>query len=142
MDVLASLLKQLASPLQTVPECLKGLYRNSKASDPRPDQAKLLELLVEFASAYPEVFIFLDAFDECHPALRGHVISIVQSLHAAKIKVWVTTRPGGLPDLARDGLKDAIQTEIKVKERDVMNYLKGKLINLEIDDDLRTEIVE
>jgi hypothetical protein len=67
------------------------LYGNFKPEDPRPDQAKLLELLVEFVEAHPEVFVFLDAFDECDPTLCGHVVSIVKWLQEAKIKVWVTT---------------------------------------------------
>jgi hypothetical protein len=141
VDVLASLLKQLASPLQAVPVCMKGLYRNFKTvSDPRPDQTKLLDLLIKFAEEYPGVFIFFDAFDECDPILRGHLVSIVKRLHE---KVWVTTQPGRLQDLAKDRLDDAIKVEIKAKETDVANYVRVTLLtHLNIDDELRTEIVD
>ena len=140
--VLASLLKQLASPLKTIPVCLRGLYENFKTdSDPRPDQTKLLELLVEFAQAYPEVFIFLDAFDECDPILRRHVVSITKRLHEAKIKVWVTTQPGRLQDIAKDGLKDAIEAEIKANEIDIASYVRAKLPADGVDDKLRMDIV-
>jgi hypothetical protein len=119
------------------------LYRNFQTvSDPRPDQAKLLDLLVEFAAAYPEVLIFLDAFDECDPTLRGHVISIVQRLHEANIKIWVTTQPGRIQDFVKDGLKDAVKAEIKAKKLDVMSYVTAKLISHDIDDNLRTEIID
>jgi hypothetical protein len=141
VDVLASLLNQLASPLETVPVCLKGLYGSFKSEDPRPDQAKLLELLVEFVEAYPEVFIFLDAFDECDPILRGHVVSIIKRLHEVKTKVWVTTQPGRLQDLAKDGLKDAIKAEIKAKEMDVASYVRAKLPTDGINDSLKLDIV-
>jgi hypothetical protein len=141
VDVLASLLKQLASSLESVPACLTGLYGNFKADNPRPDQATLLELLVEFAKESPEVFVFLDAFDECDPTLRGHVVAIVKRLHEAKIKVWVTTQPGRLRDLAKDGLKDAIKAEIKARETDVASYIRAKLPTEGIDDNLRMDIV-
>jgi hypothetical protein len=141
VDVLASLLKQLASPLETMPVCLKGLYGSVKSEDPRPDQAKLLQLLVEFAEAYPEVFIFLDAFDECDRRLRGHVVSIVKRLHEAKIKVWITTQPGRLQDLEKDGLKDAIEAKIEANKTDIASYITAKLPTDGIDDNLRRDIV-
>jgi hypothetical protein len=143
VDVLASLLKQLASPLKTIPVCLRALYENFKTdSDPRPDQTKLLELLVQFAQAYPEVFIFLDAFDECDPVLRRQVVSIIKRLHEAKIKVWVTTQPGRLQDLAENGLKDAIKAEIKARETDVASYVRAKLPDGCFDDRVRMDIVK
>jgi hypothetical protein len=141
VDVLASLLKQLASPLETVPHCLNGLYGNFKPEAPRPDQEKLLELFVECAKAYPEVFVFLDAFDECDPTLRGHVASIVKRLHKEKIKVWVTTQPGRLEDLSTEGLNDAIKVEIKAKETDVARYVSAKLPKDSVPNELKLEIV-
>jgi hypothetical protein len=141
VDLLASLLKQLASPLETMPHCLNGLYGNFKPEAPRPDQEKLLELFVECAKAYPEVFVFLDAFDECDPTLCAHVVSIVKRLHKEKIKVWVTTQPGRLDDLATEGLNDAIKAEIKAKETDVARYVNAKLRKDSVDNKLRMEIV-
>lgn len=138
VDVLASLLKQLASPLETVPHCLNGLY-DLKPETPRPNQEKLLELFIECAKAYPEVFVFLDAFDECDPTLRGHVVSIVKRLHKEKIKVWITTQPLRLEDLAMEGL---IKAEIKAQKTDVARYVSAKLPKNCVDNNLRMDIVD
>jgi hypothetical protein len=142
VDLLASLLKQLASQLEDVPPCLKMLYGNFKLETPRPNQAKLLELFIECAKAYPEVFVFLDAFDECDPTLRADVVSIVKQLHEAKVKVWVTTQPGRLEDLATEGLNDAIKAELKAKETDVASYIRSRLPKNSIEKKLRMEIVD
>jgi hypothetical protein len=134
------MLKQLASQLEDMPSCLKTLYRNFKPETPRPDQAKLLDLFIECAKAYPEVFVFLDAFDECDPTLRELVVSIIKQFQEAKIKAWVTTQPGGLEDLAKARLNDVIKAEIKAKRTDVASYVNAKL-RKNIENKLREEIV-
>lgn len=141
MDLLASLLKQLASQLKDVPPCLKTLYQTYKRETPRPDQSKLLEFFVECAKAYPEVYVFLDAFDECDPKLRKDVVSIVKRLHEAKINVYVTTQPGGLEELAMQGLNDAIKAEIKAKEPDVRTYVMSRLPKDGIETTLQKDII-
>jgi hypothetical protein len=144
VDVLASLLKQLASPLNKVPLCLNGLYQKFKPlaeEVPRPTKETLLELLLEFGKEYPQVFVFLDAFDECDAPLRVELVSIIQVLHDAKIKVWVTTQPGQLQGLEKGGLTDAVKAEIKAKETDVARYVRSNLTNVAIDDQLRTDII-
>jgi hypothetical protein len=140
VDLLASLLKQLASQLEDVPQCLKTLYQTYKPETPRPDQTKLLEFFVQCAEMYPEAYVFLDAFDECDPKLRKDVVSIVKRLHKAKIKVYVTTQPGGLEDLATDGLNDAVKAEIRAKEPDVRSYVMARLHD-DIEPKLRTKII-
>ena len=134
VDVLAGLLKQLASPMRNIPSCLKTLYGNFKTEGPRPDEAKLLELFVDCAEEYPEVFVFFDAFDECEPTLRVDIVSIIQHLHERKIKVWVTTQPRQLDELVTEGPDDAIKAEIKAKETDVTRYLSGRLKNVKDND--------
>jgi hypothetical protein len=142
VDLLASLLQQLASPLENIPSCIKPLYGTFTPEGPRPDKAKLLDFFVECAEAYPQVFVFLDAFDECEPTLRGDIVSIIRRLHDAKIKVWVTTQPRLLDDLETEGLNDAIRAEIIAKETDVARYIKGRLFNVKIDNRLKTEILD
>jgi hypothetical protein len=139
VDVLAGLLKQLASPL---PSCLKTLYGNFiEPGGPRPDKAKLLELFVDCAEEYPEVFVFFDAFDECDSTLRVEIVEIIKHLHERKIKVWVTTQPRQLDDLVTEGPDGAINAEIKAKETDVTRYLSGRLKNVRVDNELKAEII-
>lgn len=141
VDVLASLLKQLASPLENIPSCLKSLYGNFKPEEPRPDKAKLLNLFVQCAETYQEVFVFLDAFDECDPSLRGDIVSIIKHLHERKMKVWVTTQPRQLDELITEGLDDAIKAQVKAKETDVTRYLSGRLTNVKADNELKALII-
>jgi hypothetical protein len=141
VDVLASLLKQLASPLRNIPSCLQPLYRNFKPDGPRPDKAKLLQLFGDCAEEYPELFVFLDAFDECDPTLRWDIVWIIKHLHERRIKVWVTTQPRHLDELRMEGLDDAIESKVKAQETDVTRYLSGRLKNVKGDNELKAEII-
>jgi Cdc6-like AAA superfamily ATPase len=63
-DLLASLLKQLATSQITLPH-LKDLYDRNKFRQMRPSLDEILGTLRSVVALYSRVFIIVDALDEC-----------------------------------------------------------------------------
>jgi len=127
-----------------MPSCLKELYSDFEPESPprKPSLSRLIDLFVKCAKEYPQVFVLLDAFDECSLNLRQDVIKIVTQFHVEKIKVWVTTQHGRLSALTTGPLNGAITVEIKADDGDVERYVRANLSDSDIDDELTTEIVK
>lgn len=92
-DIVPALVKQLYRKKQVLPKELRDLYRNYSRQDQFPSQAKLQAQLEEVADSFEQVYIVIDALDECsdQDMVLPLIAALVQSC-STKIKICITSR--------------------------------------------------
>ncbi|KAJ6183623.1 hypothetical protein N7519_004924 [Penicillium mononematosum] len=126
-DLLSSLLKQLSQKRKSVPDAVKDLYTRYKATSTRPQFDKVSRALQTVASIYSDVFIVVDALDECESTCRTRLLREMRRIRAgAGANVFATSRPTEINDLFKGG---GI-LEIRAHEDDVRRYIGGNMYRL------------
>ncbi|KAJ5422843.1 hypothetical protein N7445_010951 [Penicillium cf. griseofulvum] len=126
-DLLSSLLKQLSQQRTIIPDVVKDLYKRYKTESTRPKFEKLSEALQSVVSTYSNVFIVIDALDECESTCRTRVLGEIMKVHAgARANVFATSRPTDVHDMFKAGEI----LEIRAHEDDVRRYLDGNMFRL------------
>lgn len=92
-DILPALVKQLCRKKQVLPKEVKELYHQYSRQDQFPSQAKLQAQLVEVSESFDQVYIVIDALDECsdQDMVLPLIAALVQDC-SLKIKICVTSR--------------------------------------------------
>ncbi|KAF8526580.1 hypothetical protein BU17DRAFT_5823, partial [Hysterangium stoloniferum] len=89
--LLRSLIKQLASVCFDIPKCLSQIYRNGIQ---QPSLKDLEKTLCELLTMFNQVYIILDALDECSEHLKViKWLSKLLSQDSSRVHILVTTRP-------------------------------------------------
>lgn len=128
--LLASLLKQLAGGRHSLPESTKDLYRQHSIKRTQPS---LEELLIDFEcviSQYSEIFIILDALDECQlSGLNSLLSKLFDFQKDHKMKILATSRP--IPEIT-DWFSsiNSIKLEIRAETSDVTKFIEGRMEEL------------
>ena len=146
-DLLASLLKQLAQGLSSLPNSVTDLYDRHKAKETRP-YGEFSGVLQSVAAMYSRVFIVVDALDECQVSdgCRSRFLSEIFSLQAkCGINVFATSR--FIPEVT-EKFNGSTSLEIRASKEDVRKYLDGHIVQLpgfvrrnpELQDEIMTEI--
>ncbi|OQE20243.1 hypothetical protein PENFLA_c017G09099 [Penicillium flavigenum] len=126
-DLLSSLLKQLSQKRKSVPDAIKELYARYKATSTRPRFDEISKALQSVTSMYSDVFIVVDALDECEPTCRTRLLDEMMKIHTgAGANVFATSRPTEMNDLFKAGG----YLEIRAHEDDVRRYLDGNMYRL------------
>ncbi|KAF8526568.1 NACHT domain-containing protein, partial [Hysterangium stoloniferum] len=89
--LIRSLIKQLASVCFNIPKCLSQIYRNGTQ---QPSLKDLEKIVCELLTMFDQVYIILDALDECSEYLK--VIKWLNKLlsqNSSRLHILVTTRP-------------------------------------------------
>lgn len=128
-DVLASILRQLAQGLESIPRPLKELY-TGRHTKPNPRVDQLLATITSITGLYSKVFIAVDALDEARET-DGFRRQLISSLHAiqagGKTKLFLTSRFNS--DVI-GMLKTSRTIEIRATPEDVKLYLEGHMSQL------------
>lgn len=126
-DLLLSLLKQLSQKQTSVPDAVKDLYKRYKTTSTRPRFDEISKALHSVISTYSNVFIVIDALDECEYTCRTRVLDEIVKIHAsAGANILATSRPTEINDLFKSGEF----LEIRAQEADVRRYLDGNMFRL------------
>ncbi|KGO40643.1 hypothetical protein PEXP_071470 [Penicillium expansum] len=126
-DLLLSLLKQLSQKRTSIPDAVKDLYKRYKTTSTRPRFDEISKALHSAVCTYSNVFILIDALDECESTCRTRVLGEIMKIHAsAGANVLATSRPTEVHDLFESG--DFL--EIRAHEDDVRRYLDGNMFRL------------
>ncbi|KAJ5249624.1 hypothetical protein N7489_000034 [Penicillium chrysogenum] len=126
-DLLSSLLKQLCQKRKSVPDAVKDLYTRYRATSTRPRFDEVTKALQSVTSMYSDVFIVIDALDECESTCRTRLLDEMMKIHAgAGANVFATSRPTEINDLFQAGSV----LEIRAHEDDVRRYLGGNMYRL------------
>ena len=147
-DLLASLLKQLAQGLSSLPNSVTDLYNGHKIKGTRPYD-EFSGALQSVAAMYSRVFIVVDALDECQisDGCQSRFLSEIFSLQAkCGINVFATSR--FIPEITGK-FNGSTSLEIRASKEDVRKYLDGQVVRLpgfvrcnqELQDEIMTEII-
>ncbi|KAJ6092624.1 ankyrin [Penicillium sp. IBT 16267x] len=122
-DLLASILKQLASP---VPESVTKLYEKHKDRRTRPSLNELSTTLQSVVETYERVFVVIDALDECQTTedCRNVFLSQLFDLQEnSAVRLFATARP--IPKITERFIGDHL--DIRAHESDLHRYLEGRI---------------
>ncbi|KAH0537365.1 hypothetical protein FGG08_005844 [Glutinoglossum americanum] len=127
VNLLASVLKQLLQEGHPISENLRKLYTHhiNRATHPTVDE--LSKLLHSEMSRYSQVFILVDALDECSDSdgRRQLLLSKIHALQATNnMNLMATSRP--VPKIMQE-FQQAIRLEIRASDGDVQRYLEGQM---------------
>ncbi|KAE8441895.1 hypothetical protein EG329_004201 [Mollisiaceae sp. DMI_Dod_QoI] len=123
-QILACITKQLIAQLGKAPFQVAEGWRDYKVRGTRPGVEKIHAWLQTIVSFFSNVFIVLDALDECED-INGTRTSVVQYLQKLpKISLLCTSRPLGHTS---EILRGCPVIEIKAHPQDVEKYLKARI---------------
>ncbi|KAK2753386.1 hypothetical protein FQN55_003515 [Onygenales sp. PD_40] len=126
-DLLASLLKQLAQGLPSVPDSLKILYAKHRNAQTRPSFREISETLQSLVMAHSRVFVLVDALDECQMS-DGHRVAFLAELFSCyskcEMNIFATSR--FVPEIVQQ-FKSGLSIEIRASNDDVSAYLEGRM---------------
>ncbi|TKA81417.1 hypothetical protein B0A49_00656 [Cryomyces minteri] len=143
-DLVAALLRQLVQQLPALPEAVNDLYMRHHQRRTLPTRHELSEVLRSVASGFSQVFLVVDALDECWEENNTRA----EFLHSIKeVKLFantlVTSRP--IPAIERVFEQEPKQ-EIRASDGDVRAYVEAKieteLNHVSAKPSLQTEIVD
>lgn len=127
-DLLASLLKQLATDQSSIPDSVKSLYNQHKDKRTRPSLDDILKNLCSIMTTYSRVYILVDALDECNSSDRSRFLANIFDLQAKTgAKFFATSRP--IPDIVKE-FSGSLSREILASNEDVQRYLDDHMSQL------------
>jgi hypothetical protein len=140
---------QLLSHYSTLPQAASLLSRRLKEQRPFPTWNQIREILVNIANDEEEVYLVLDALDECDSDKnRELVLDLLEFIFdRSNIRTLVTSRPH--PSDIKMTFADFPKTVIEASDSDIRAFLDNKIrtsrrrwIQREVDETLRQQIIE
>ncbi|KAF8842074.1 hypothetical protein BDN67DRAFT_421112 [Paxillus ammoniavirescens] len=91
--LLRSILNQLCSKQAYIPDAIRRLYHVNDKEHPQPTLAQLRATLGEVVNSFDEVYVLIDALDECDS--QAELLEWMQSLQSSTngLHLLVTSRP-------------------------------------------------
>jgi hypothetical protein len=151
LDMLSSLLKQLAQEQISVPADVKILHESHRTKRTRPSYDEIVKALHSTIQSYSRVFIIIDALDECPFSNEGRnsLLSEVFNFQVqAQVNLFATSR--FVPEIMSQ-FEGCISKEIRAQDDDILNYVKGRIPQLlrsriskypDLQDAIRREVVK
>ena len=125
VNLVASLLKQLAQTQSGIPSKLRSLYEQHIGRNTRPTLVECSELLHAELTAYSKAFIIVDALDECDETSGTRRDLITQLLRLPpNISLMITSR--NVPSIQHK-LSHFCRLEVRASDADVRTYLERRI---------------
>ncbi|KAI2839829.1 hypothetical protein CBS147321_10870 [Aspergillus niger] len=127
-NLLASILRQLAQGLSSLPGSIMSLFHKHRTKGTRPSFNEAVNALKSVASVLPRVFIVVDALDECGIATITRILDVLYDLQKSNnLSILATSR--FIPEIMV--LFESKSTlEIRATKPDVMTYLNANIHRL------------
>ncbi len=131
-DMLLSLLRQLTDRRPSLPRSVRDLYDRYNQTKARPPSDEVSKTLQSVAAEYSQLFIIIDALDECHTSHRLKFLPETFNLTTREAichaNIFATSRH--IPDIVNK-FNGSVLLEIRAHEDDVRKYLQGRISQLE-----------
>lgn len=126
-NTVASLLRQVVSQKSVLPTSLVELYKKLGEQKMKPQVQDLERILLHICQDFDQVFILIDALDECDEAMRRkHFLPFLAALQKiSSIRLFVTSRP--YPEDIRNALDPVPQIHVQASDADLRMYLRRKI---------------
>ena len=144
--MVASLLRQVVSQKPVLPTSLLELYTKFGEQDRRPQIQDLELTLLHVCRDFDQVFIAIDALDECDEATsrKRFLLFLATLQQTPRIRLFVTSRP--YPGDIRRAFEPAPQIGIEASDADLRKYLRRRIEDSGsadiIDEDFGQRLVE
>jgi hypothetical protein len=124
-SLLAALLRQVVKPEHAVLPQVQAVLELCEKQKRKPSFKELSDLLHLVASSYAEVFIIVDALDECKATELPPFISELQRLQSKlpAVRVMATARPQVVSDVE---LVNAVHLDIFARRDDLERFIQGQ----------------
>ncbi|KAI0428933.1 ankyrin repeat-containing domain protein [Xylaria sp. FL1042] len=127
-DLLASLLKQLAQKRSSLPDSVVSLYRHHKKERKSLSFNQISNTLRFVAAMYSQVFIVVDALDECPVYSSSRFLSEIFTLQATcTANIFATSR--FIPEIVQK-FEHGMSLEIRASKQDIYSYVDGHMLHL------------
>ena len=126
-NVVASLLRQVVSQKSVLPTSLVELYTKLGEQKRKPPIQDLERILLHICQDFDQVFIAIDALDECDEATRRkYILPFLAALQKIpRVRLFVTSRP--YPEDIRKALDPAPQIHVQASDADLRMYLRRRI---------------
>ena len=146
-NIMGAILKQLVGR-EGIPKYLQEAFKKGKKEfgGRRPRLADLMEMLKIVIASLPQVFICLDALDECLPKYLPELLVSLRDIvrESPRTRIFLTGRPHIREDVLRYFAK-AVVIPISPNPDDIQNYVEMRLNRDDepeaMSNDLRADIV-
>jgi hypothetical protein len=141
LNILASIVKQLASYVDDVLPELYRIYKTLRSRDKSLDLDDIHQALRVISKVFRTSFIVLDALDDCERGQRWILLDFVGQLSASGFKIFTTSRPY-LRDV-QEFFDKKPKIDIVSQTQDIRIYMESRLDReLKRSPALKSEIVE
>ncbi len=126
-NLIGSLVRQVAHGKRTLSDEVIGLYRDHAFKACRPTISELSNLLHSEITGLSEVFILVDAMDECsnNNYTREDLLTTLQSLlEMPNVRLLITSRPVASIDAHLQGMA---YLEIRAANEDIRRYIENRI---------------
>lgn len=151
VSLLSILIKQLCRRKTVLPEPLEALHQECLRNDRKPKLAELQDQFKAIVGTFDEVFLVIDALDECKKEVRQQLLPYISGLFdqcPGKLKTFVTSRLESDIERAFTSANfSMIKVEATKVEEDIAAYIRYELMHrndeeCKIDLALREEITD
>ena len=149
ISMLGSLLKQIVSGMERVPEEISRAFQEQKKAigGCGPQLADIVKMLQATTSLQP-TFMCIDALDECVGVQRFKVLDSLNQIleKSPRTRIFITGRPHIRPEIEKRIAGRAITLSVGPSKDDITTYLHARLAEDEtpdaMDESLEAEILE
>ena len=125
-NLLAGACEQLIqNSMQPLPDALLSLYKRHNVSNTRPSWEEINGIFLDVVRGLQEVYIVVDAIDECSEQVRNVVMSGLKALPDT-IRILITTRP--IHEITRL-FPGSPKLEIRATQYDLTKYITTRIAN-------------
>lgn len=126
VNILASLVKQLACQIQYLPEEIEDLHERLESQQKRPTVDELYHILLVVIKSFNQTFVVCDALDECDPKTqRKELLPLFHRMENDGVNLFLTSRE--YPEDIQESLHNSAKVRIWAKEEDIARYIKQKI---------------
>ena len=130
-NMVRSLITQLCPPNGNVPQALRWHYSSCAYGKTQPSLKSLLSLLCEMIQQFQEVFIILDALDECGEGEK--LLQVIENIAGWKLDglhILLTSRKEHNIEKRMEKIckeQDRIRVQGKEVEKDISTYVRSRI---------------
>jgi len=128
--ILGSLLKQLVSGLEEIPDEISDAYQDRRnAIGGQGLQISDILNMLQITAARKRAFLCIDGLDECAPEHRVKLLDSLGQLlqQSPGTRIFVTGRPHILPEIAKRLGGRVESVSISPRREDIITYLRSRL---------------
>lgn len=129
LKILATLLKQLIATYQGVPEGASKLFEHVVSGKDLPSWTLLVDAFIGICAQSEEVFLVLDAMDECDEHKnRSHILDLLECLEEqSQLRILITSR--SYPSDIKEAFAEYPEVVIQAPDSDIHTFLSGMILN-------------